>query len=463
MSEININDSVDEFGRRTPTSPRPDTRLLFTSRAHDRRKTMETWEPEDILAALRDAEAGDLRAQSELFEHMEEKDGALAGFMQTRRLAPAGLKWDVIANGDNAQSKEAREIAELAVASIPGWRWSLIDLADAIGKGISASVIDWTPDADIAGIRHVNPRRYRFPEDEDRLLIAKETELAEMEKLLAPPPYKMVVHKTKMRTGHPARGGVLRVVVWLFLIRNYVLKDWSAYSEVFGMPMRVGKYPPNASGDEKADLVAALKSLGTDAVAVISENTNLEIKEAINRGNQPYGSLMQLLRSEMAIAILGQELTNTVTDSGARAQAAIHNDVRNDILAADCEDLQETIRRDLLFPLIGFKKGWDFARKHTPVFKFRYEPPVDRKLEAEVDKSVLIDMGLGKHVTVGWLASKYGFQLADGVDPKERVISADQIAPKEAPPSRRPENRDYEDEEGNRNTRTEDGVIRAVK
>ena len=43
------------------------------------------------------------------------------------------------------------------------------------------------------------------------------------------------------------RGGMARAAGWSYLFKNYVLKDWITFTEIFGQPLRVGKYGPGAT------------------------------------------------------------------------------------------------------------------------------------------------------------------------------------------------------------------------
>ena len=43
-----------------------------------------------------------------------------------------------------------------------------------------------------------------------------------------------------------------RVVAWMYLFKNYDLKDWVSFCEVYGMPLRLGTYDATASEKDKA-------------------------------------------------------------------------------------------------------------------------------------------------------------------------------------------------------------------
>ena len=75
----------------------------------------------------------------------------------------------------------------------------------------------------------------------------------------------------------------------MYLLKNFALKDWAAFNEVFGMPLRLGKYDNTASPADREALVQAIRNLGSDAAGVISKSTEIEFVEAASqvRRRQP--------------------------------------------------------------------------------------------------------------------------------------------------------------------------------
>jgi len=47
----------------------------------------------------------------------------------------------------------------------------------------------------------------------------------------------------------------MRVCAWMYLFKNYAVKDWIGFPEVYGMPLRVGKYEPGAYADFHGEIV----------------------------------------------------------------------------------------------------------------------------------------------------------------------------------------------------------------
>ena len=76
------------------------------------------------------------------------------------------------------------------------------------------------------------------------------------------PAFKLVYHRYKARSGYDTRAGLLRVCAWMYLFKNYGIKDWVAFAEVFGMPLRLGKYDPGATKEDKDALRAAIYPWG---------------------------------------------------------------------------------------------------------------------------------------------------------------------------------------------------------
>jgi phage gp29-like protein len=194
-----------------------------------------------------------------------------------------------------------------------------------------------------------------------------------------PPPWKLIYHRYKARSGYASRAGVLRVVGWMYLLKNYALKDWAAFNEVFGMPLRLGKCESTASPADREALVRAIRNLGSDAAGVISKATEIEFIEAASRGGNtnPYQAMAEFCNREMSKAVLGQTLTtDTSGATGTYSAGLVHAQVRRDLVQADAQALGTTLREQLLRPLVGFNFGWD---KPVPWFRFKFEEGEDLK------------------------------------------------------------------------------------
>ena len=306
----------DFFGRLFKETAKPETRELAAVSLAERWSTYPSvgLTPNRLAEIFREADQGDVYRQMELFEEMEEKDAHLAALLQTRKLAVLGKDYEVLPYSKNPEDQAIAEFVGEVVYGIPNLEEALLDLLDAIGKGFALSEIIWEVAggrARVAELKWIPQKKVTFRESLDpRLLTPKAPWQGE-----EPPPWKVIYHRYKARSGYATRAGVLRVVGWMYLLKNFALKDWAAFNEVFGMPLRLGKYDPAASPADREALVQAVRNLGSDAAGVISKATEIEFVEAASQGSKanPYQAMADFCNREMSKAVLGQTLTTDTT------------------------------------------------------------------------------------------------------------------------------------------------------
>lgn len=346
--------------------------------------------PGRLARIFRQADEGDVRAQMELFEEMEEKDTHLFSQMQTRKLAVTGLDWEVQPFSKDDRDKEIADFVDEQLKSIENFDNVLIDILDAIGKGISIMELSWAVEDGhnvIDDIEYVHPKKLIWDGTTDEMKVCTKDFPSGIEL----PENKFVVHRYKAKSGHPSRAGVMRVVSWMYLFKNYDIKDWVSFCEVFGMPLRLGKYDASASEDDKRQLMEAIISLGTDAAGIVPSSTMIEFIESNKTTSvEIYEKLARYCDEQMSKAILGQTLTSD-SGGGSYAQSKTHNDVRHDLTVADAKALAVTIRRDIIRPLVEFNFGED---AELPFFTFDCQEVEDQKETVEIYKTLVCDMGL---------------------------------------------------------------------
>lgn len=117
--------------------------------------------PRRLARIFQEADEGNVRAQMELFEEMEEKDTHLFSQMQTRKLAVTGLDWEVQPFSEDEIDKEIADFIDEQLKGIENFDEVLIDMLDAIGKGISIMELAWTVEDGrnvIEDIEYVHPK-----------------------------------------------------------------------------------------------------------------------------------------------------------------------------------------------------------------------------------------------------------------------------------------------------------------
>ena len=371
---------------------RPETREIAAVSIRDRWSGYPSrgLTPGRLASIFYAADAGDLRSQAELFEEMEEKDPHLRSLMETRRLAVLGLEPKVEPASENAEDKRI-------AAAVEEWLGELklkslfIHLLGATGHGYAGAEPVWNTGGRPWSISRFNLipwKNITYNNSVAPLVITEENSAG-----VEPAPFQLIFHRGAARSGHDTRNGILRVCAWMYMFKNYAWKDWAVFNEIFGMPLRLGKYDPSASLMDREALRAAISSLGSDAAGIISKSTEIEFVEASSRlsgTTNPYQVMIEMCNREMSKAVLGQTLTSDSAPGSGTLAGNAHENVRQDLLEADAEMLAETIREQIIRPLVGFNFGWD---KAIPGFGLPIEDSPDLKLDSEVYKN-LDEMGV---------------------------------------------------------------------
>ena len=354
---------LDAYGRPISTSDlRGEIMKPSFAGAFPTERTYETrgLTPERLALILREAEDDDPIRFLEMAEDMEERDPHYLAVLGTRKRQVSQLKVTVEPADD---STEAEADAEL----VRDWvkrdelEDELFDMMDAVGKGFSVAEIVWDMSARQwapARLEHRLPQWFSYDRVSGTVLQRRSEDGAQWQDL---EPAKFVVHLARAKSGLPIRGGIARCVAWWWLFKNFGVRDWLRFIEVYGHPYRVGKYHPGATDDEKAVLRRAVRDVASDSAAIVPEGMILEFIENSGTGvrSDMYHGLLKYVDDSMSKAILGQTLTTETSSEGGGAYALgqVHNEIRKDIEKADARQLGATLSRDLVRPLVTLNRG----------------------------------------------------------------------------------------------------------
>ncbi|MFC6444575.1 DUF935 domain-containing protein [Shinella zoogloeoides] len=382
--------------------------------------------PERLGTILKDAAEGQARAYLTLAEEMEERYLHYASQLQTRRLAIESV--DLTLSNDKVPTRIVDAVTELVEDD--GFKEARGELPDGISKGYSCVEMNWEYER-----RALRPVEYigrdpRFFQME--LLSLRHLRLAvdgsiDGELL---PEAKFLRHMPRTKLGLPLRRGMARPAAWGYLIQQFTLQDWAAFSEVYGMPLRVGKYNPSASAADKRTLLKAVSSIANDAAAIIPAGMEIDFHEVNGaNGAAVFGGLLDYIDKQISKLVVGQTMTS---DNGSSlGQAKIHNEVRLDILRADCRQLAITINRDLIKPFVDLNFG---PQEHYPFVELPVPDPEDVKALSD-SLGVLVPLGL--RVSQNEIRNKLGLSdpAADDEILKKETAPADPAAtPPTTPP-----------------------------
>lgn len=384
--------------------------------------------PSKLANILDAAENGDLTAQFDLFEDMEEKDGHIASEMSKRRRALI-LDWE-ITPPDNASAQEKRNAEQLAelVQSIPDFEDVVFDATDAIGKGFACLENEWHRDSKFWLPKTITHRPqswfqlHRGYRQELRLRSNTTDELGIQGEALQP--FSWITHIHKAKSGYLERTALFRQLVWTYLFKNYSVGDLAEFLEIYGIPVRLGKYPPNASEREKATLLRALIGIGHNAAGIIPEGMLIDFKDAATGDPKAFELMISWCERNQSKVILGGTLTSGADGAAStNALGNVHNEVRKDLRDGDIRQLNTTITRDLVYAIAALNGLAPDGIKRCPRFKLITGETEDIKVYAE---SLPKLVNIGVQVPQDWANNKLGIPLPQ---PGQPVLGKPSVLP----------------------------------
>lgn len=356
--------------------------------------------PLRLTTILKEADQGDIYRQAELMEEILEKDPSIFAMFHSRRGGVIKVDHEVSPADDSSQEKEIAAFVQNVIENAVRWRETKEDILDAVPKGFSALWIEWqtVPDSQnrvvFKRLHHMHQKNFRFGKTSDPSRDLNEIRRLTQDNLIDGvelDPYKWLVTMIKARSGHPSRASLLRTCFWPYLFRNFGLKSFVQFCEIYGIPLRVGTYEAGAGPAEIEALRSALRGISTDAAALISALTKIEFPEVVTKSatGEMYNRLIELLRKDVSQAVLGHTGAAESTPGKLGGEDAAL-EAKWELVAADASAMDYSISDGLIRPLVEFNYG---ARQKYPFYKTKIEKPKDLKTMAEVDQ-VLVSIGV---------------------------------------------------------------------
>lgn len=418
-------------GRHTPKSTPQTAEITQNTQTHEHPSKGLT--PQKLHGILEAAERGDLKAQSELFADIEEKDGHIFSEMSKRKRALIGLDWRVMPPPDSTDAE--RRLAEEVkgwIERLPDFEDMMFDLLDAVGHGFACVEIEWQQMGGLWLPKNFihRPQGWFKVDGADNVRLAKQDN-PDGEELWA---FGWLVHKHRSRSGLLVRGGLMRTLVWPYLFKNYSVRDLAEFLEIYGLPTRLGKYAVGADETDKATLLRAVKEIGHNAAGIIPETMNIELLNAANGSSEPFMAMIDWADKTSSKAILGGTLTSMADGkTSTNALGQVHNEVRHDLLVSDAKQLAGTITQQLILPLLRLNKG-NVDETRLPRFQFDTQLPEDMAVYAE-SLPRLVEMGM--KIPLAWAQEKLAIPLASDDEPVLALQTAESEGVKVAPLSYR--------------------------
>lgn len=313
--------------------------------------------PQRLAALLRAAEEGDAIAYLDLAEELEEKFVHYRAVLTKRKLAVSQLEITVEAASDAAEDVANADLVREVLCQ-PEMADVCLDLMDGVGKGFAVVEILW----DLSE-REWRPERFAFRlptwfqfDRVDGVTLRLRDQSTPIGLDLAP--YKYLVHRPRTKSGLPIRAGLARAAAWPFLFHAFAWKDWLSFVEIYGHPIRLGKYGPGATAEERATLLRAVRNIATDFAAIIPDSMIVDLvqNQGASANADIYDKMLSRLDQLISKLVLGGT-ASTDAIAGGHAVGKEHREIEEEFERGDARQLAGTLSRDLAIPLVALNRG----------------------------------------------------------------------------------------------------------
>lgn len=387
---------LDQFGHKFETSQtvleEAQTSRLASLHQEFATHPVRGLTPQKLARILGQAEQGDIVEQHNLFMDIEEKDAHVFAEMSKRRRVLLGLEYSIVPppNADKKEEANAEFLKEV-ITDIPDFEDIILDATDGIGHGFSCLEMEWQRSQNTWLPDNVEHR----PQSWFCLDRATRTELRLRD--MTPDgqqlqPFTWIVHTHRAKPGYLTRAGLHRVLAWPFVFKAFSVRDLAEFLEIYGLPLRLGKYQSGADDNEKATLMRAVAGIGHAAAGIIPEGMSIEFEEAAKGQSDPFMAMINWAEASQSKAILGGTLSSTAANTGlGSSQSDVQNEVRKDLRDSDAKQIQGTLTRDMLYPILALNGKADNPRR-CPRLKFETADQEDLDAKSKRDKTIF-DMG----------------------------------------------------------------------
>lgn len=324
-------------------------------------------------------------------------DSHVGGCVRRRKAAIKGLEWRITPTGNERTDEILTELVDrLPLSHI------ISQILDATLFGYQALEIMWDSENGLllpTAIVGKPQEWFVFDEENQLMLRTKENRNG-----VLVPEKKFLLATQQADFLNPYGRADLAMCFWAATFKKGGFKFWLEFMEKYGSPWLVGKHPRQAQIHEIDELLDSMEKMLGTAVAAIPEDSSIDLKESASKGasSQVFDDFLRYCKSEIAIALLGQNQTTEAEANRASATAGLEvtRDIRND----DARLVEGVFNQ-----LLAWICELNFSVETLPTFELFEQESID-KLQAERDK-ILTEIGVS--FTEQYIHRTYGFEQGD--------------------------------------------------
>ncbi len=288
---------------------------------------------------------------TELYEDLL-RDPQVRSNLQTRRLAVIGREWLVAPASDSRQDQEIADFVKNVLLAFD-FDSARFNLLQGILTGFKVSEIMWEYSEGDVWVKEMiarPSRRWSFGLKRELRMLTRQNSFDG-----GPvPERKFQLFRYSSDNGSPYGDGLGSSLWWPVWFKKNAIKFWMIFSEKFGSPTVVGKYPAGTPSGQQDALLLALQAIQQQSAIKIPDTMQISLIEAQRAGSlNNYEMLCSFMNQEITKTIMGQTLTTETGHSGragagGAAAAVTHEEVREDYLKADADLLSSALNRQLI-------------------------------------------------------------------------------------------------------------------
>ena len=328
-------------------------------------------------------------------------DGHLGGCVSSREAGVRSLEWEI--DRGKSKSRQAKIITDLFTSLDMDRIISEILRAPLFGYQVMEVIWEkagnYILPKDIVG----KPQHwFTFYADDNSLRLLTKSNMITGEPV---PEKKFLVARHQATYDNPYGFPALSRCFWPVTFKKGGVKFWVVFAEKYGMPFLWGKLPRGMDQKEYDNLADILENMVKDAIAVTPDDASVELLTTEGRANGDiYKGLIEECKTEISIAVLGQNLTTQVT-GGSLAATEGHLTVRKDITDGDKKIVEQTFKE-----LITWIYELNFSAGDMPVFSMYEEEDVDATLAT---RDGVLSRDCGVKFSPQYFQREYGFEDGD--------------------------------------------------
>ena len=348
-------------------------------------------------------------------------DPHVGGCVRRRKAAVKSLEWRITTTGNEKVDNNLSQI------------FSYLPISKIISQALDASLFGYQPLEVMWEVKNglfiptsiiAKPPEWFVFDNENQLRFRTKADPINGIEL---PEKKFLLATQDASYTNPYGRADLALCFWAATFKKGGFKFWLEFTEKYGAPWLIGKYPRRSQHQEIDELMDAMQAMLGTAVAAIPDDSSIEIQESSSKGasSTVFQQFLSYCKAEIAIALLGQNQTTEAEANRASATAGL--EVLTSIRDDDARMIEE-----LFNELLQWICDFNFKNlPQLPQFELFEQEKIDKQ-QAERDE---ILSRIGVKFSKQYLQRTYDFEDGDlEVEDKATQSNSSSFAEKSSKP-----------------------------